>query len=535
PKNRDYFRAVFRENFPRTQYIDNFVGLINAAVLIVKLRNTFNEEKKPFDNREYFVKETEMIAPEIKLDIDFSGAENVLGILSELEPGSDVNKIFSKYEFSNEIKNFFKSSLEEDEIIECFENINSTDHLTRVYMIANPLSFLSLGGVYVFRENYRKTLDVIKKHEYEILSHVSYLLSLYFPEKVYVSNKVYMLYGSRNCGWRKSDGSICFDLSRFGNDYDLMTRYLTREMYYDKKKILQLGLGKYFFDNEDTLMYNLLSEVYSNGIANYIAPILKANRPSALLEKDFMLFKKTEKSIRKKEPGYVIDSLFNVGINDMYFYSMGAQMAYCIDVYSGRNVLRNTLLYGPIYFFKTYIDTYKLEDSRIRKVFRLPAEFEKKLHSMNYNISYDILTDVMQIKIMYDDFEQINSEITKLFTKYKNRRDLWFLHLNVGKLFMDKGYYENSFEHFMLSIQGLQRKSLFVSDMGDRYFANGAFRQSLGMYDKYVVYSTGSPDSYLKRGMAYFELGEREKAMEDFKMTLSLDPENIMAKEYLDK
>jgi tetratricopeptide (TPR) repeat protein len=154
---------------------------------------------------------------------------------------------------------------------------------------------------------------------------------------------------------------------------------------------------------------------------------------------------------------------------------------------------------------------------------------------MNYNISYDILADVMQIKIQYDDFEQINSEITKLFTKYKNRRDLWFLHLNVGKLFLDKGYYENSFDHFMLSIQGLQRKSLFVSDMGDRYFANGAFRQSLGMYEKYVIYSTGSPDSYLKRGMAYFELGERDQAMEDFKMTLSLDPENIKAKEYLDK
>jgi len=533
--NREYFRSVFRENFPPTEYIDNFAGLIYAAVSIIKLRNTFNEEKKPFDNRDYFVKETELIVPDIKLDIDYSGAEQVLDILFKLKPGTDVNKLISQHEFSNEIKSFFRNCIEDEEIIECFKNINSSDHLTRVYMIANPSSFLSLGGVYIYRDNYRKTLEVIKSHEYDILSHVSYLLSLFFPEKVYVTNKVYMLYGSRNCGWRNEDGSICFDLSRFGNDYDLLTRYLTREIYYDKKKTVQLGLGKYFFVNEDTLMYQLLNEVYSNGIANYIAPVLKANRPSSLLEKDFMLFKKTEKSIRKKEPDYVIDSLFKLGINDMYFYSMGAQMAYCIDVYQGRNTLRNTLLYGPIYFFITYIQTYKLEDSQIRKVFRLPVEFEQKLHSMNYDISYDMLTDVMQIKILYDDFPQINSEVTKLFTKYKSRRDMWFLHLNVGKLFLDKGYYENSFDHFMLCMQGLQRKSLFVSEMGDKFFSNGAFEQSLGMYEKYVIYSAGTPDSYLKRGMAYLELGEREKALEDFKMTLSLDPENIKAKEYLER
>jgi hypothetical protein len=535
PKNRDYFRRVFKEKFPPTQYIDNFIGLINAAVSIVELRNTFNEEKKPFDNRDYFVKGTEMITPDIKLDIDYSGAEQVLDILFNMNPKADVNKLISKYEFNGDVKSFFRRCFEDEEIADCFKSINSSDHLTRVYMIANPLSFLSLGGVYVFRDNYRKTLEVIKNHEYEILSHVSYLLSLFFPEKVYLANKVYMLYGSRNCGWRNRDGSIFFDLSRFGNDYELLARYLTREIYYDKKKTVQLGLGKYFFVNEDTLMYQLLSEVYTNGIANYIAPVSKANRPSSLLEKDFMLFKKTEKNIRNKEPGYVIDSLFKLGINDMYFYSMGAQMAYCIDVYSGRNTLRNALLYGPIYFFTKYIETYKLEDSRIRKVFRLPAEFEQKLHSMNYDISYDMLTDVMQIKILYDDFAQINAEVAKLFTKYKNRRDMWFLHLNVGKLFLDKGFYENSFDHFMLCMQGLQRKSLFVSEMGDSFYSNGAFKQSLGMYEKYVIYSVGTPDSYLKRGMAYLELGEKEKAREDFNMTLSLDPENIKAKEYLDK
>jgi len=82
-------------------------------------------------------------------------------------------------------------------------------------------------------------------------------------------------------------------------------------------------------------------------------------------------------------------------------------------------------------------------------------------------------------------------------------------------------------------MQGIIDRIKFVREIGNEYFENKAYKESLLMYDKYVTYSGGTVDSYMKRGAAYFESGDIEKANADFEKVISLDPDNSKAKEYL--
>ncbi len=529
-KNRGRFFEIYLPAMKDVDFSETFGGIVRAAVLLANIRDNFGEEKKPFGDRKFIIKSTELKKTNVQITFNYNAADAILDALTR---GADENELVSIPEMKFLMENFDNKCVTRDDLINCFKQVRRNDPLTKLYILSNPLAFMCFGYVEQFSDEYRKSLALIKREEQNILENSAYLLSLYFPENIDFKNSVYMFYGSRNCGWRYRDNSILMDLSRFGDDYELLTKYLTRELFFDERDDIQLNVMKYLYTGADTTIYNLLDEVYSNGVSNYIAPILLSNRPSALLEKDFILFRKTMKAIDEKAMQEVIDSMFAIGVNEMYFHSMGAQMAYCIDVYSGRDALKHTLLFGPLYFFQKYIDTYLLDDSPIRKVFRLPSNVEAKILNMNRSISYDMLADIVNIKVNNSDTTNINPAVRKVFGKYKSRRDNWFLNLITGKLYLDRGFYSESLEYFLYSMQGIIDRAKFVRDIGDTYFDNKAYKESVKMYEKYVTYSGGTVESHLKLGAAYFESGDIDKAKTEFETVIQMDPDNSKAKEYL--
>lgn len=529
-KNRGRFFEIYLPAMKDVDFSETFGGIVRAAVLLANIRDNFGEEKKPFGDRKFIVKSTELKKTNVQITFNYNAADAILDALTR---GADENELVSIPEMKFLMENFDNKCVTRDDLINCFKQVRRNDPLTKLYILSNPLAFMCFGYVEQFSDEYRKSLALIKREEQNILENSAYLLSLFFPENIDFKNSVYMFYGSRNCGWRYRDNSILMDLSRFGDDYELLTKYLTRELFFDERDDIQINVMKYLYTGEDTLIYNLLDEVYSNGVSNYIAPILLSNRPSALLEKDFILFRKTIKAIDEKAMQEVIDSMFAIGVNEMYFHSMGAQMAYCIDVYSGRDALKHSLLFGPLYFFQKYIDTYLLDDSPIRRVFRLPSNVEAKILNMNRSISYDMLVDIVNIKVNNSDTTNINPEVRKVFSKYKSRRDNWFLNLITGKLYLDRGFYSESLEYFMYSMQGIIDRAKFVRDIGDTYFDNKAYKESVKMYEKYVTYSGGTVESHSKLGAAYFESGDIDKAKTEFETVIKMDPDNSKAKEYL--
>jgi tetratricopeptide (TPR) repeat protein len=533
--NRALFTKLIIPVAESVDYSDNFGGIVRAAVKLTDLRNSFQEENKLFDKRDYLLKTTEQIPTVIKLNFISRDAEFILNTLSGNLTENDLNNFYGSDEVTAYLALFKKACITKEELINCFRQVKKNDPLTNIYIICNPLSFMSLGWVNEYHKEFSSVLSTVINKNQNIVFSCAYLLAQFFPTNIVVDRDVNLTYGTRVCGWKGNNEKILLDLSRFGDNYELLTKYLTRELFNDVKNGAQLDVIKYLYSNEDTLLLKLIEEVYDNGISNYLAPVLQANRPSALLEKDFALFRKTYKSITEKKPYAFIDSLFTIGSADMYYHSMGTQMTYSIDVYLGRNSVRNSLLLGPLYFFKQYIETYNNNDSKIRKVFHFTKDFEDKIDFLNQSISYDMLRDLVDIKIMIDDTVNLNPAVRNVIKKYKDRKNLWYLNVLIGKLYFDNDFYAESLPYFLSSLPGITSREKFVKDIGEEYFEKSAFKESLEMFNKYITFSLGSPDSYLKRGLAYYNLGEYENAKTDFEKVISLDPENSLAKEYLNK
>jgi tetratricopeptide (TPR) repeat protein len=533
--NQKRFAQLITPAVENVNLSDNFGGIVRAAVLLTQLRNSFQEENKPFDKRDYLVKTTEQLPSDMNLNFISRDAEFILNVLSRNLSEPDFNSFYGSDEVTAYLALFKNNCITKEELINCFRQVKKNDPLTNIYILSNPLSFMSLGWVNDYYKEFSSSLSIVQNERQNIIFSCAYLLSQFFPSNIVVDRDVNLTYGTRVCGWKGNNKEILLDLSRFGDNYELLTKYLTRELFYDVKNGAQLDVIKYLYSNEDTLLLKLVEEVYDNGISNYLAPILQANRPSALLEKDFALFRKTYKAITEKKPYAFIDSMFTIGSAEMYYHSMGTQMTYSIDVYLGRTSVRNALLFGPLYFFKQYIETYSNNDSRIRKVFHLTKDFEDKIEIMNKSISYDMLRDMVDIKLTMDDTAKINLNVRKALKKYKDRKDIWYLNLLIGKLYFDKGFYPESLPYLIASMPCIISREKFVREIGLEYYNKASFRESLEMFNKYIAFSSGSPDSYLKRGMAYYNLGDSENARLDFEKVISLDPENNLAKDYLNK
>ncbi|UII26307.1 tetratricopeptide repeat protein [Fulvivirga maritima] len=67
------------------------------------------------------------------------------------------------------------------------------------------------------------------------------------------------------------------------------------------------------------------------------------------------------------------------------------------------------------------------------------------------------------------------------------------------------------------------------SELGDKYFKKGDYAKAVEAYTEYLKLEPAHVKSLYNRGRAYEELGQSEKAVEDFKKVLSEDPLNANA------
>lgn len=536
PVNRDKFSEIFRTALQYSEFQDNFIGLMNAAVTLAKIRDSFGEEKKPFDNRQFFINPAENFSNGITINPDLSGAYLILDILKRGLNGVNEDELLTTAGTEKMINHSKKPCITIGDLIDCIKIVNNKDPMIQIYKIINPLSFMCLGSVNLYAKDYVKALATLENDHKQIINYCLYLLAPYFPEEIVFSNNIYFVFGNRNCCWRTDDDEILFDLSRFGDNFELMIRYITRELFKDEKKYITLDVFPYLYSNEDTIILKVLSDVYTGGISNYIAPIISTNRPSELLEKDFIHFKKTLREILDKQPLETIDSLINIGSNEtMFFHSMGTQMAGTIDNKMGRKAIRNAVILGPVLFFKTYIELYNNKDHKIRTIFRLYTDIERKIFAMSSRVSYDMLDDMQFVKRKFISSPSLQDEVNGIFAKYRDRKDLWFLNLLAGQLYLEAGLYDNAVGNFKLSLPGIIDRKKFLNEIGTKLYTAAAYAQALSVFDIYVECDVLNADAYLKRGMTNYELGNIENAKIDLERVLEIEPDNGTAKEYLSK
>jgi tetratricopeptide (TPR) repeat protein len=169
---------------------------------------------------------------------------------------------------------------------------------------------------------------------------------------------------------------------------------------------------------------------------------------------------------------------------------------------------------------------------KIRDIFRFFTDIEKKIYAMNDMIPYDMLNDMLLIKLKYINSGNLDAEVNKVFAKYKNRRDIAVLFLLAGQLYYEAGVYDKSCENFLKALPGINGKVKLSRNAGLMYMKKRAFKQSLEMFCKYAALAPDVSDAYYNRGEVEYLTGDTGMAKKDFEKAVEIDGNNA-AKEYL--
>ncbi|MCX6163988.1 MAG: tetratricopeptide repeat protein, partial [Ignavibacteriae bacterium] len=260
------------------------------------------------------------------------------------------------------------------------------------------------------------------------------------------------------------------------------------------------------------------------------------NRPLSLLEIDFFHFKATTNAILFKRKKSVVDSLLKAGFSGRFlFYTMGAQMAYTKARTLGRTASNDALIYGPMEFFKIYVDAYEADKKQITDKFQFNSRFEDKIFEMRTKIPKEIYREMYDINVRYIDPSPIPGVLEKIKLKYiKDKEESYYFYLIGGQLLFDNGFYNKSLVYFNKCINELPAKINVSRKMGLSYYEKEAYEEAIEMFNNYVKYSPLSADPYLQRGKAYYMKKQFDKAKTDFEKILQINPANEEAIKYLD-
>jgi tetratricopeptide (TPR) repeat protein len=522
-----------------------FRGLISSAVTITKIKKSIFSERKLFANRNFYIKITEKVDTSSHISFNLNGAADIYNLCI-------TNEVTKKDEdfidTSAVINSFFKknSTYFNKELFVSFLKLTKNKQpLAQIYMLINPYSYGGLGYAVSHLPEFRNIIGTINKYQQNLKFYSINLLSQFFPAGAWLEANVLFLFGNAEEKTSKNSlitseeyqEKLLLNLSTIGDDYEYLARYMTRRLFIYEKYNTQLDVYPYLFSNEDTLLFQLMNEVYDGGISNYMAPILEDNRPLSLLEIDFFHFKATTNAILFKKKKNVVDSLLKAGFSGRFlFYTMGAQMAYTIDRILGRTALTEALIYGPLEFFKVYIDAYEADRKQITDKFAFNSDMEKKILTMRKKLPKEIYKKMYDMNVYFKDPAPIPGELEKLKKKYiEDKEDSFYFYLIGAQLLFDNDFFDKSLEYYGKILNELPDKNNVSRRLGLSYFGKGAYEQAAAMLDNYVRLSPQSADPYLLRGKSYFMLKQFDKARTDLEKVLQINPASDEAKQLLEQ
>jgi hypothetical protein len=522
-----------------------FRGLISAASVITRIKKSFFPDRKIFANRDFYIKITDKIDTSSHISYNLTGAADIYNLcitnavtskeLDFVDTSSVLNAIFKKNLL------YFNKEL----FIRFLELSKNKQPLYQIYMLINPHSYGGLGYATSHLPEFRNVINTINKNQKNLKFYTINLLSQFFPNGAWLEANVLFLFANLEEKMGKNSVSpseeyqekLLVNLAAIGDDYEYLAKYMTRRLFIYERYNTQIDIFPYIFSNEDTLIFQLMNEVYEGGISNYMAPILEDNRPLSLLEIDFFHFKAATNAILFKKKKSVIDSLVKAGFDGRFlFYTMGAQMAYSIDRTLGRTALTEALIYGPLEFFKIYIDAYEADRKNITDKFQFNKDMEKKIYSMRKKVPKEIYKVMYNMNVRYKDPAPIPGELEKLKKKYaEDKENSFYFYLIGGQLLFDNDFFDQSKAYFEKVINELPDRNNVTRRLGMAYYGKGAYQQAVEILDYYAKLSPLSADPYLLRGKAYFMLKQFDKAKEDFEKVLQIDSSSEETKKLLEQ
>lgn len=502
---------------------ENLAGLVEAATKVASLRKTFSEDKKLFRDNNFFLRIPANKSYNSDIKYDFSSAEELLNLLDfEYLDQKEIDSIISlpafNYLFEPQIPCYNK-----EQLLPLFKYIRSKTPIFVIYKFINQGCFLEWGNISVNTGRYKRLINTVQKNRDALNYYILNILYQYLPAEVRFSKTIKFTINKNDCGWNSEAQTSVINFNTIGDDYETLARYMCRDLFLWAKKKIHINIFPYLLKDEDTLIYNLMNEVFDGGISNYIAPILPENRPANLLEKDFRLFNRTIDAILTKKPKKTIDSLLKVGLSGKFmFHTMGWQMANTIDLVLGRDALRESLLLGPFYFFETYVEAYEKNPVDIKEVFQFNDNFEAKIYKLRATIPKDLLLKAVKVKVRNGDIPKVSKAIALM--KEENTSANSVLKLIISILEFDFGMFDEAFECITTCYENIPGREKLLQDYGFGFLEKGRLVEAQTLFNLLVKYYPQSANSYFCRGNFYYQSGSLDKAQQDLMKALEVDP-----------
>jgi tetratricopeptide (TPR) repeat protein len=502
---------------------EDLFGLIEAATRVANLRRTFSEDKKLFRDNNFFLRIPSGKSYYSDIKYDFSSANNLLDLLDfDYLNQTEIDSIIStppfNYLFDAQIPCYNK-----EQLLPLFKYIKSKTPIFVIYKFINQDSFLGWGNISVNTVQYRRLINTIQKNREALNYYILNILYQYLPVDVKFLKTIKFTINKNDCGWNNETQANVINFNTIGDDYEILARYMCRDLFLWAKKKIHINVFPYLLKDEDTLIYNLMNEVFDGGISNYIAPILAENRPANLLEKDFRLFNKTIDAILTKKPKKTIDSLLKVGLSGKFmFHTMGWQMANTIDLVLGRDALKESLLLGPFYFFETYVEAYEKDPVNIKEVYQFNNNFETKIFKLRALIPKNLLLNAVNIKMQNGNKSEVQKAIASMKKESYSINSV--LKLVLAVLEFDFGMFDEAYECIITCKENILGREKLLQDFGFWFLEKGKIAESQTLFDLLVKYYPQSSNSYYCRGNFYYQTGSLDKAKQDLIKALEIDP-----------
>jgi len=528
--NHPYILDSLLHNFYEQNTLN---GLIYAAYKLFLARGNPPFSSKTFVKKEMLTSIDDTVDAGFELNFDYTNAELILNLL-ENEKNDFYNVIKSKSpDFAEKI------IFDENTVNDCFRNAIDNSPLYTIYKLIFPESYGNLGGIYIYKELYRRAIFELKSKEQQIKFEVKNRVFQFLPSDMNLNTNLKYTLGLKSQEDFNLTGNLIYNLEYSGNDHRQVFINLTRSIFNKGKSRIYLDIIPYLFDKSDTLYAKIISAVHDGGMINYIAPTSIDNRPLTLLEKDFMHFRRTCNEIKSGTDPELIDTLIKNGLEGLgLFYTMGTQMTFTIEKVLGKSAIKNSMIHGPFYFFGKYIDSYREDPKNIRIIFRFPEDFEEKINLMGRKISNEIISDVSKLSSEKGNYLQNDIQIwndtlirrsLELQNKYGKKYNGYQVYLLTGELFLANKLFSDATESFLKAYFDVPDKERFFNIISGKMFDNNAYKECLEFTDEFLKLNRNINNIYLMRAKCFIKTGNDENAIKELETVLSFDPDNIEA------
>ncbi|MDQ3019637.1 MAG: hypothetical protein M3R36_03570 [Bacteroidota bacterium] len=517
-----------------TMYFDeDLSGLISAALRLSEIKAKNNKNIFEFENRVYLPQPIRDYKNNIEIKFDYSGVETILKYFNN--DTNSIKEIFESAPYKIIFNDKSLNGISKSNLKYYLAESSKNSSLFSIYKWVNPGSFWNMGGTSVYKKEIENVTNILKQNDRNIKLDIEKLLSEYLSDSIFLNAEVMFMLGKKSPGWLWENNKLIINLEYFGDDFDYLVRFIRHYLFMITQKEIQLSVDALVVKDKDRIFVKVLSNILENGAANYIGPIGTETRPSYLLEKDFTLFNKTFKNIYKKNNYSKSDSMISEGYSgDAPFYTMATQMAYIIETTLGKKSLIESIRFGPIFFFSRYIQAYKENTDRIRKVFTFSEKLENKITEMKILFPDDIVKDALKIKKFRKDPAVLNQSINKFLDKYKSGSQT-LPDLLSAQLFLEAGEYSKAKDLFIKGISNRNNEGELAGEIAESFLKNNSLPEALYFYNLYIRDSPEDWNAYTLRGEYFFKTGDNESARNDFDKALVINSNLHIAKEYLKK